>query len=243
VLCSCGEKDAVRASRLRKKNLNPYCDSLAKLVRQKINPDTSYLESVFNQYGLVNIHSLDNTIRVDLRYASTNNFTGKNLYDGLRNAYFPCDVANRLCNAQYFLKKYDSTLSLCILDAARPLHIQQMMWDSLDLPANIKFNYLSAPSSISLHNYGCAVDLTIVDLRLGKELDMGTAFDQFDKLSEPIYEAAFLAKKELSGTAFHNRKLLRSVMGRAGFNPINSEWWHFNYCNKEQAAAKFALIK
>lgn len=191
---------------------------------------------------MVNIRSLDSSIRVDLRYAGTNNFTGKNLYDGLRNAYFPCEVAGRICNAQYFLKKYDSSLSLCILDAVRPLHIQQMMWDSLQMPADKKFNYLAAPFSISLHNYGCAVDLTIIDSN-GKELDMGTAFDSFEKLSEPVYEAVFLKKGELSDSAFYNRRLLRYIMRRAGFNPINSEWWHFNYCTKEVAALKFPLVK
>ena len=209
----------------------------------RVLADTSYLESLFGGYDLVNIRHLDSTLRVDLRYADTTNFLKTNFYDGLRNAYLPCEVAIRVCNAQYFLKQIHPEFSLMIMDAARPLHIQQMMWDSLNMEANRKFSYLSPPYETSLHNYGCAVDLTIINLSQNTLMDMGTDFDTFEKLSQPVYESRFLKSGELSQEAFNNRRLLRYVMTRAGFHSIPSEWWHFGYGNKEHAAAKFKLIK
>jgi D-alanyl-D-alanine dipeptidase len=217
-------------------------DTVAK-AKKEVNKDTSYLDLLFRIHGLTSIHDLDSSIRIDLRYADTNNFLRRNFYDGLRKAYFPCEVALKICNAQALLKMYDPDYSLLILDATRPLHIQQMMWDSLDLPPGQKYNYLAPPYTISLHNYGCAVDVTIVDTRTNKELEMGSDFDHFGKLSEPVYEWKFLKSGELSGEALENRKLLRKVMQSAKLNPITSEWWHFNYCTKEFAAANFTLIK
>lgn len=212
-------------------------------IKKVAERDTSYLEYVFKNNGLIDIRSLDSSIKINLRYADTINFLKRNFYDGLRKAYFPCEVAMRICNAQYFLKQINSDYSLLILDASRPLHVQQMMWDSLDMPAEKKYNYLSPPSAISLHNYGCAIDATIINLLTGKELDMGSDFDHFAKISEPAYEWQFLKSGELSEEALENRKLLRKVMQMAKLNSITSEWWHFNYCSKELAAQKFVLIK
>ena len=205
--------------------------------------DTSYLEYVFNGYDLVTIQSMDSSIQVDLKYADTSNFLKRNLYDGLRNAYLPCEVATRLCNAQLYLKQLIPHYSLIVFDAARPLHIQKMMWDSLDMLPDLKYAYLSPPYAISLHNYGCAIDISIIDTKTNTLLDMGSEFDYFGKLSQPIYEWQFLKTGELSQAAYENRKLLRKVMQRANFFPITSEWWHFNYCNKLVAATKFKLIK
>lgn len=216
-------------------------DSVVK--QSRVSADTSYLEYIFRGYDLVDIQSLDSSIHVDLKYSGRDNFLGKDFYDGLRKAYFPCEVALNICNAQQYLKSVNPFYSLLILDAARPHHIQQMMWDSLDMPADKKFNYLAPPFTISLHNYGCAVDLTIIDLSKGGVLDMGSKFDDFSKISEPVYEWHFLRSGELSTTAFENRKLLRKIMQAARMSPINSEWWHFNYCTKEYAAARFQLIK
>ena len=117
------------------------------------------------------------------------------------------------------------------------------MWDSLKMKPKIKYSYLSPPNEASLHNYGCAVDVTILDLQTGKELDMGTGFDHFGKLSQLIYEEEFLKTGELSQQAYNNRKLLRSVMQKAKLKPINSEWWHFSICTKPEAVMRFKLIR
>lgn len=232
---------------LRHRTVFVLADTAAATVKRvaadAMAADTSYLELVLSSYELVDIHDLDTCIRVKLAYADTANFLGRNFYDGLRRAYLPCEVAIRLCNAQYYLNSINPRLCLLILDATRPLHIQQMMWDSLDMPPDRKFNYLSPPYETSLHNYGCAVDLTLLDLSQNKPLEMGTRFDAFVPLSQPAQEWRFLKTGDLSREAFDNRRLLRYVMKKAGFAPIASEWWHFGYGSKEMAAAKFKLIK
>jgi zinc D-Ala-D-Ala dipeptidase len=215
----------------------------SKLKKPPINKDTSYIEYIFKGYDLVDIKSLDSTIRVELRYADTNNFLRSNIYDGLRRAYFTCDAALKLCAAQHYLKEIDSSLSLVILDASRPLHIQQLMWDSLAMDPVQKLNYLSNPEVTSLHNYGCAVDVTIYNSRTNEYLDMGTEFDAFEKMSQPFYEIGFLRGGQLSQGSYLNRMLLRKVMIRAGFNPITSEWWHFSLCTKQEAARRYELIR
>ena len=209
--------------------------------RLPLPADTSYLEHVFEHYDLTNIHELDSSIMVRLRYADTANFLHANFYDGLRKAYMTCDLAIRLCNAQYFLKRYDPSLSLKILDASRPLHIQQVMWDSLNLLPEEKKKYLSPPENISLHNYGCAVDVTIAGPD-GNALDMGTGFDVFDSLSQPKFEELFRRQGRLSDIVLYNRRLLRHVMTAAGLRSISTEWWHFSLCTKPVAAARFPVI-
>ena len=209
----------------------------------QLNIDTSYLEFVFKNYDLINIHDLDSTIGVDLKYADTSNFLKKNIYDGLRNAYLNCETAIKICNAQFFLKQINPDYSLIIFDAARPLHIQQMMWDSLKLDTLIRRKYLAPPNQTSLHNYGCAVDLSIINLKTNKQLNMGTPFDFFGKLSQPAYEWFFLKDSTLTCEAYDNRQLLRDMMKKALFRPIANEWWHFSICSKEEAAIRFKLIK
>lgn len=207
------------------------------------NKDTSYLERVFLNYELVNIKTIDSTIAVRLAYADTNNFLHKNIYHGLRNAYFNCETAIKIANAQYFLKQENNNYTLLILDAARPHHIQQLMWDSLKMDAYYKHCYLSPPYERSLHNYACAVDVTILDVSKNEVLDMGTSFDYFGKKSQPVFEDYYLKTGELSNKEIENRMILRKAMVMAGMKPINSEWWHFASFTKEEASNKFQLIK
>ena len=207
-----------------------------------VNRDTSYLEYVFAGKDLVSIKDLDSTIKINLKYSDTSNFLKINLYDGLRNAYLTCDAALRLASAQCLLKQQNKHLSLVVFDAARPLHIQQIMWDSLKMPDSVKVHYLALPNQTSLHNYGCAVDVGIYNDSAKKMLDMGTEYDTFNKLSQPFYELVFIRDSTLSPEAYQNRKLLRSVMKRAGYASILSEWWHFSICTKPQAVLKYKLI-
>lgn len=205
--------------------------------------DTSYLEYVFAGYDLVDVQAIDSSIQVHLRYADTANFLHRDFYDGLRHAYLTCYAAIKLATAQTYLKALNKDYALLVLDAARPLHVQQMMWDSVKLPEDKKQKYLTPASVTSLHNYGVAVDITIIDLRSGKPLDMGTDFDHFGDLSQPLFESSYLEKKLLSQSQVDNRKLLRQVMKSAGFKSISSEWWHFVACSREKATAQFTLIK
>jgi len=211
-------------------------------LRRGIVVDSSYLETLFQRDGLVDMYSIDSLILVDLRYADTNNFMHINIYDGLQRAYLSCETAWRLAAAQYYLNKLCVGCRIVVLDATRPLHIQQMMWDSLKMKEGLKHFFLASPDSRSLHNYGRAVDVTIVD-SLGWTLDMGTDFDAFVAKSAPEYESVFIEKGLLSEAQIKNRILLRRVMRLAGFRSIKSEWWHFNLGTIQEARQKHPVIK
>ena len=203
--------------------------------------DSSVYEKQFVQYGLVNICEMDSNIRVVLMYNSTTNFLGKRFYKGLDQCYLNCEVATKLNNAQKLLKAKFPFYNLIVFDATRPAHIQKMMWDSLKLQPIVKYDYLARPDELSLHNYGAAVDVSIINEK-GVLLDMGTPYDFFGELAQPKLEAEQYASGKLSKAALCNRLLLRKTMQQCGFYPITSEWWHFNACNKVYAAANYRLI-
>lgn len=204
--------------------------------------DTSYLEVLFNRDGLTDIRSIDSTIVIYLQYADTANFLHMNVYDGLQRGYLTCETAWRLAAAQYYLNLYHPGHHLVVLDATRPLHIQQMMWDSLNMSDHRKHFYLASPDSRSLHNYGRAVDVTIADSN-GTLLDMGTDFDAFTLVSAPEYESEYLEKGRLNQLQIKNRQILRRVMRLAGFKPIKSEWWHFNLGTIQEAKKNHSVVR
>jgi len=203
---------------------------------------TCLLERLYIVKKLINIKSLDSNIRVVLHYSTSHNFLNKSLYNGLTDCYLPCEVAIKLCNAQYFLKSRFPNYNIIVFDATRPLHIQKQMWEELDMPAKNKINYLAHPSDISLHNYGAAVDVGIIGDN-DVLLDMGTPFDFFGELSKPQREREFIENGTLSKEALSNRLLLRKAMLDAGFTTITSEWWHFNATDKVTAAQRYELIE
>lgn len=192
--------------------------------------------------GLVNIQDIDTTLKIDLRYSTTNNFVEIDLYGELTKVYAQKEVAVKLKKAQAYLKEKDSSLSLLIFDAVRPHHIQKLMWDTLKIPLHEKTKFLSNPINHSVHNYGAAVDLSIVDIN-GKEFDMGTPYDYIGKLGFPRLEKHFLETGELTPKQVDNRLLLRSVMVRAGFRQLQTEWWHYNSCSRTVAKEKYSLIE
>ncbi len=192
--------------------------------------------------GLVNVHDLDSTIRIDLKYSTTENFLGVDVYGDFNACYLQPDVAKKLVVAQKNLKEKNPSYSLIVFDAVRPLHIQQMMWDTLVLPPGEKVKYLSNPAHHSLHNYGAAVDVSIVDAK-GNLLDMGTPFDFFGDKAHPEKEQELLASGELTQREVSNRQVLRDAMRRAGFFGIQTEWWHFNSCRREVADQIYKIIE
>jgi zinc D-Ala-D-Ala dipeptidase len=244
LLCSCEQIEERNVHRIRKHVVYAVKDTTSQTKKTPVaDADTSYLEGLFRNYGLVDLQGMDSTIRVKLRYASRRNLLGIDFYDGLRRAWLTCELAIKVCNAQQYLKSVDSSYVLLILDAARPHHIQQMMWDSVNIRPEIKKSYLALPEATSLHNYGCAVDATIFDTRTGHALDMGSDYDFFSRLSRPDAEKEFLKSGLLTPEAHYNRKLLRWAMKAAGLNAIFSEWWHFSLCSRKEAAERFELIK
>lgn len=206
-----------------------------------VQKEKSALEIELDSLGLVNVHEMDSTIRIDLKYSTPQNFIGIDVYGNFDQCYLQKEVAEKLVNAQKFLRQKFPYYTLIVFDAVRPLSIQQKMWDTIALPAGEKIKYLSNPKHFSLHNYGAAVDLSIVDDN-GILLDMGTPFDFFGEKAHPVKEQELLASGELTQHQISNREILRSVMRKAGFFGIQTEWWHFNSCTREVAASKYQIV-
>lgn len=203
--------------------------------------DTGALERSLIKAGLVNVQWLNSGIAVDLRYASDSNFLGKNIYGSLSSAYLEENTAKKLALAQIFLSKTHPNLRILVWDAARPVSCQRVMWQSVDLPPAERGRFVSNPANHSLHNYACAVDVTLIDTS-ENPIDMGTDFDVFDTLAQPKYEAYCFERELLSAKQLQNRRILRNVMVKAGFSTITSEWWHFNSCNRDYAKQHFVVV-
>ena len=184
----------------------------------------------FAKMGFVDVQTLDSTIQVDLKYSSTDNFMGKNMYGDLYKAYLRPEIAKMVVNAQKYLKEINPQYTLVIYDAARPLSAQRMMYEKVQ---GTKFSkYVAKPvNGGGYHNYGCAVDVTI--LHNGTPLDMGAGFDEFSTLSHIDNEQYNLKRGKLSRQAYDNRQLLRKVMRKAGFHTYRCEWWHFQHYSKQ----------
>lgn len=203
-----------------------------------------FFEQNLIDQGLIDIQSVDSTILVDLKYSTLDNFFGKDVYDNLENAYLPMDVVEKLHTVNQGLQKVNPNLRLLVFDAVRPQSVQQVLWDALDsIPVNVRKAYVADPEVGSLHNYGCAVDLSIFDMSRDSLLDMGTNYDYFGYLAYPRKEEQMLSKGLLNINQIENRLLLRNAMKNGGFIPIKSEWWHFNCTSLVNAKRKYNLIK
>ena len=167
---------------------------------------------------IVDIITIDSTIVLDIRYATSNNFTNTVLYP-VAKAKLRSAAAESLASIQKELRS--KKLGLKIYDAYRPLSIQYKLWEVVP-----NENYVANPKKGSKHNRGAAVDLTIID-SLGNELEMPTGYDDFSEKASHEY-------MEISETARKNRALLKDVMIRHGFLPIKSEWWHYDFQGWEQ---------
>ncbi|MET3130334.1 D-alanyl-D-alanine dipeptidase [Oxalobacteraceae bacterium GrIS 1.11] len=164
-------------------------------------------------------------IRIDLRYATPDNFVGRDLYSPLDCAWLHRDAAGALERAVARLAARRPDHSLLVLDALRPQRVQQQLWDALqgsDLLA-----YVAEPGRGSIHSFGMALDVTLLGPD-GRELDMGSRFDELSERSHPALEAQMLARGVISHAHIANRQLLRDALCEAGWLGIHSEWWHFD---------------
>lgn len=163
------------------------------------------------KYGLVWVGDIDESIVVDLRYASDNNFTGKRIY-GAEVCLLTRGTAEKLARVNKEISKDGYRIK--VWDAYRPYYVQQILWDAAE-----DKSYVANPKSGSKHNRGCAVDITLVDTD-GSEIEMPTGFDDFSAKASRKYEGTPEHVKE-------NLRYLTDAMVRNGFQTINSEWWHF----------------
>lgn len=154
-------------------------------------------------------------VSTDLRYATRHNFMNKRLYPAITTTYVRLPVAAALRNVQAVLVKQG--MALKIFDAYRPYAVTVNMWELIK-----DERYVANPKNGSGHNRGIAVDLTIINLQTGKELNMGTGFDNF---SDTAHHSFMALTKEVT----YNRTLLKTIMEKHGFKSLETEWWHYSW--------------
>ena len=179
-------------------------------------------------------------VAVDLRYAGTNNFVGRDLYGSIDCAWLHREAAAGLEGVIAWLRQRHPGLKILVLDALRPHRVQQTLWQHLEgTPLR---QYLADPARGSIHSFGMAVDVTLLDEN-GSELDMGTGFDDLSELSHPEWEELHLAQGRLGAAALAHRRVLRQAMAENGFRGINSEWWHFDFGDKEGIRKQYLRVE
>jgi D-alanyl-D-alanine dipeptidase len=188
------------------------------------------------------VKDADSTIQVHLRYSTTDNFIGKDLYGSLEEAYLRPEALEMLQQASQLLQKDHPDLRLLIYDAARPRRIQQVLWDESGIPESERNQYVANPKQGSIHNYGCAVDLTLVYIN-GEQLDMGTGYDNFTPVAHTDQEQLLVEQHKLTQKQVANRRILRTVMSKAGFLPLSSEWWHFDAFPRSEITERFTIVE
>jgi dihydroorotase/N-acyl-D-amino-acid deacylase len=190
-------------------------------------------EGSFRAPELVELSRLDPTIKLDIRYATANNFAGQVFYDEPR-AFLQKPAAEALVRAHRKLKK--KGVGLMIFDGYRPWQVTRMFWEAT--PADKKI-FVADPSQGSRHNRGCAVDLTLYDLKTGLALDMPSGYDEMSDRAFPHFTGGTAQQRKW-------RDLLRAAMEAEGFTVYEYEWWHFDYRDWKQYRIldlRFADIK
>ena len=170
----------------------------------------------FRPPDLVEIVKLDSSIKLDIRYATTNNFMHRKMYTQAR-AFLQRQAAKALirANARLHTRGY----GLVVLDAYRPWSVTKKFWDET-LPD--RREYVANPKTGSRHNRGCAVDLTLYLLSTGGEVSMPTNYDDFSSRASPEYGGGTQEQRRA-------RDVLRRALENEGFTVEKNEWWHFNY--------------
>jgi D-alanyl-D-alanine dipeptidase len=244
------QKDNYSSIAMRRKKLTASlfmliflsCDSM--YAKNQKGRNLSPIEKKMQQLGLVDILSIDPSLIVDLKYSSRDNFLSEDVYGDLETCYLQREVAHMLKEAHNTLKREYPRYRFIIYDGARPWSIQKKMWKMVK---NRLRRYVANPSVGSNHNFGAAVDLSIVEInairREHRLLDMGTAYDCFGPLSQPRYEKRFLRAGLLSAEQIKNRRILRDAMMSAGFKMINVEWWHFNAFSSKEIRKRYQIIE
>jgi D-alanyl-D-alanine dipeptidase len=172
---------------------------------------------------LIELTELSKTIKLDIRYATANNFVGRPVYSEAR-AFLQRPAAEALVRVHEKLN--EQGLGLVIFDGYRPWTITKLFWEVV---SEDKRKFVADPAKGSKHNRGCAVDLSIYDLKTGELIDMPSGFDEFTERASPNYTGG--TEKERA-----NRDLLRSLMEAEGFSVNPNEWWHFDYKDWEKYA-------
>jgi len=178
-------------------------------------------QGAFLKPDLVELTTLDPTIKLDIRYASTNNFLGTPLYTQAR-AFLQRPAAEALVRANHELKALG--YGLIIHDGYRPWYVTKIFWDAT--PDDKKI-FVADPKDGSKHNRGCAVDLSLYDLKTGQEVEMPSGYDEMSDRAYADYPGGTNEERA-------RRAILRQAMEKQGFQVIPKEWWHFDYKDWKQ---------
>lgn len=177
----------------------------------------------FREPDLVELTDLDATIRLDVRYATSNNFVGRPVYREPR-AFLQRPAAEALVRAHEQLA--GRGFGVLVFDGYRPWSVTKLFWETAT-PEQRERGFVANPAKGSKHNRGCAVDLTLYDRATGREVEMPSAYDEFTDRADPDYAGGTPPQTE-------HRDLLRAAMEREGFTVDPGEWWHFNYRDWER---------
>lgn len=172
---------------------------------------------------LLELIKLDSTIKLDIRYARNDNFVGRPVYTEAR-AFLQRPAAEALARVHQKLKKQG--LGLVIFDGYRPWSVTKLFWE---VTTEDKRKFVANPKTGSKHNRGCAVDLSIYDLKTGKLIDMPSDYDEFTERASPDYAGGSVEQRK-------NRDFLRGLMEAEGFTVNPNEWWHFDFKNWQEYA-------
>ena len=189
-------------------------EELKKIALKSSVPLEDSLEDKSDE--LVDIYNLDSSIKLDIRYASKNNFMQTEFYTEPR-AFLINDAAKMLIKAHQELGNYG--YGIVIYDAYRPWFVTKMFWEAT--PDSLK-NFVADPSSGSVHNRGCAVDIGLYNIKNGKIIQMISGYDEFTERAYPSYVGGTKKERE-------NRNLLITIMKKYGFQVYKYEWWHFDF--------------
>lgn len=177
----------------------------------------------FREPDLVEIAKLDPTIRLDIRYATTNNFMGRPMYAQAR-AFLQRPAAEALVRAHQSLKP--KGYGIVVFDAYRPWAVTKMFWDAATEDQR-RIEFVANPRKGSRHNRACAADVSLFELSTGREVQMPSGYDEFTERAFPTYAGG-------TAEARARRDLLRQAMEGAGFTVLPHEWWHFDYKDWKQ---------
>ena len=217
-LTCCGERPtAAETETFRIEPLRPVEELRAIALAAEPPPQS---EDLFEP-DLVELVSLDPTIRLEIRYATTNNFMGARFYSAAR-AFLQRPAAEALVRVQRKLS--ERGLGLLVFDGYRPWYVTKMFWDATPEHQRV---FVADPSRGSRHNRGAAVDLTLCDLETGRPLAMPSGYDEFSERAHPDYSGGTAEQRA-------NRDLLRAAMEAEGFTVYELEWWHFDYRDAER---------
>lgn len=175
----------------------------------------------FRPSDLVEIATLDSSIKLDIRYAGTDNFLSTPLYEQAR-AFLQRPAAEALVRVSRAVRAQG--YGLLIHDAYRPWYITKIFWDAT--PPD-KHDFVANPADGSRHNRGCAVDLSLYRLSDGQPVDMPSVYDEMSERAYPTYAGGTAAERQM-------RDYLRAEMEKEGFTVYPFEWWHFDYKDWKQ---------